>query len=53
MIEKLLIETQTFQQSSLMLNEGKKSDRGLPIVGGILATAEVENGNGRYYTPTI
>jgi hypothetical protein len=53
MIEQLLIETQTFQQSSLMLNEGKKSDRGLPIVGGILATAEVENGNGRYYKKSL
>tara|TARA_Y100000389_G_C17284079_1_gene424495 strand:+ start:141 stop:752 length:612 start_codon:yes stop_codon:yes gene_type:complete len=53
MNEKLLIETQTFQQSSLMLNEGKKSDRGLPIVGGILATAEVENGNGRYYKKSL
>jgi hypothetical protein len=41
MNEQLLIETRTFQQTSLTLTEGKKSDRGNPIVGGILATAEV------------
>ena len=32
-----------------MLSEGKTSDRGNPMVEGILATAEVRNGNGRYY----
>ena len=48
-MNRLLIETQTFQQSSLTLTEGKMSDRGNPVVGGILATAEVKNGNGRYY----
>lgn len=53
MNNKLLIETRTFQQTSLTLTEGKKSDRGNPIVGGILATAEVENGNGRYYKKSL
>ena len=52
-MNKLLIETQTFQQSSLTLTEGKMSDRGNPIVGGILATAEVKNGNGRYYKRSL
>jgi len=52
-MNRLLIETQTFQQSSLTLTEGKMSDRGNPIVGGILATAEVKNGNGRYYKKSL
>ena len=52
-MNRLLIETQTFQQSSLTLTEGKMSDRGNPIVGGILATAEVKNGNGRYYKRSL
>jgi len=52
-MNRLLIETQTFQQSSLTLTEGKMSDRGNPVVGGILATAEVKNGNGRYYKRSL
>ena len=52
-MNKLLIETQTFKQSALTLNEGRMSDRGNPIVGGILATAEVKNGNGRYYKKSL
>ena len=52
-MNKLLIETQTFKQSSLKLTEGRMSDRGNPIVGGILATAEVKNGNGRYYKKSL
>jgi len=52
-MNRLLIETQTFQQSSLTLTEGKMSDRGNPVVGGILATAEVKNGNGRYYKKSL
>jgi len=44
-MKKLLIETQLFTP---ILTE-EKSDRGLPIIKGILATAEVKNGNGRYY----
>jgi len=52
-MNRLLIETQTFQQSSLTLTEGKISDRGNPVVGGILATAEVKNGNGRYYKRSL
>jgi len=52
-MNKLLIETQTFKQSTLTLTEGRMSDRGNPIVGGILATAEVKNGNGRYYKKSL
>ena len=33
-MNKLLIETQTFKQSSLKLTEGRMSDRGNPIVWG-------------------
>ncbi len=46
----LLIETQPFQPINQMLSEGKSSEGGNPIVKGILATAEVKNGNGRYYS---
>lgn len=35
-----------------MLSEGV-SDRGNPLVEGILATAEVKNGNGRYYSKDL
>ena len=47
-MSKLLVETHVFKPTSSRLSESK-SDRGLPIVEGILATAEVKNGNGRYY----
>jgi len=47
---KLLIETQLFKANPISLVEGKLSDRGNPIVEGILATAEIKNGNGRYYS---
>jgi len=46
----LLIETQLFKPQGFVLSEGKVSERGLPIVEGILATAEIKNGNGRYYS---
>ena len=36
-----------------MLTEGKMSDRGNPMVEGILATAEVKNGNGRDYSKDL
>jgi len=48
-MRKVLVETQLFKPKGLMLSEGKMSDRGNPMVEGILATAEVKNGNGRYY----
>ena len=47
----LLIETQRFSPRSL-LSEAKLSDRGNLMVSGILATADLKNGNGngRYYS---
>jgi hypothetical protein len=48
-----LIETQLFKPSKVQLVEGKTSGRGLPMVEGILATAEVKNGNGRYYSKEL
>ena len=53
MSKKLLIETQLFTPSKLTLTEGKMSKRGNPLVGGILATPEVKNGNGRWYSKEI
>ena len=48
-MKKVLIETQSFIPKGTLLTEGKLSERGNPMVEGILATAEVKNGNGRYY----
>jgi len=48
-MKQTLIETQLFQPSIKLISEGKLSDRGNPLVEGILATVEVKNGNGRYY----
>jgi len=52
-MKKVLVETQLFRPKGLMLSEGKMSDRGNPLVEGILATAEVKNGNGRYYAKEL
>ncbi len=49
MNNQLLIETHIFKPKGIRLTENKSS-RGLPLVEGILATAEVKNGNGRYYS---
>ena len=49
MDNQLLIETHIFKPKGIRLTENKSS-RGLPLVEGILATAEVKNGNGRYYS---
>ena len=48
-MKKVLVETQLFKPKGLMLTEGKLSNSCNPMVEGILATAEVKNGNGRYY----
>jgi hypothetical protein len=48
-MKQVLIETQLFKVSPFQLMEGVKSPAGNPMVEGILATAEVKNGNGRYY----
>lgn len=52
-MKKVLIETQLFKPVGSLLTEGKLSDRGNPMVEGILATAEVKNGNGRYYAKDL
>jgi len=51
-MSQLLIETHVFKPKGLRLTESK-SNRGLPLVEGILATAEVKNGNGRYYSKDL
>jgi len=53
MNKQVLIETQLFKPVGTLLTEGKLSERGNPIVEGILATAEVKNGNGRYYSKDL
>ena len=52
-MKKVLVETQLFKPKGLLLSEGKMSGRGNPMVEGILATAEVKNGNGRYYSKDL
>ena len=52
-MSNLLIETTLFQPTVGLISEGKTSKRGLPLVEGILATAEVKNGNGRYYPKAL
>ncbi len=51
-MSQLLIETHIFKPKGVTLNESR-SKRGLPLVEGILATAEVKNGNGRYYSKDL
>jgi|TARA_R110002074_G_scaffold3508_4_gene18499 hypothetical protein len=53
MSKKLLIETNTFKLSSPLLTENVNKDNGNVLVEGILATAEVKNGNGRYYSKEL
>ena len=52
-MKQVLIETQLFKPSKGLLSEGKMSERGNPLVHGILATCEVKNGNGRYYSKDL
>lgn len=49
MSKKLLIETHTFRANPITLTENVNKNNGNLVVEGILATAEVKNGNGRYY----
>lgn len=51
-MKQILIETQTFTAKPSKLIEGKGSNSNL-LVEGILATAEVKNGNGRYYSKDL
>jgi hypothetical protein len=53
MNKQVLIETNIFQTSPISLVEGKVSGRGNPLVEGILATAGIKNGNGRYYSKDL
>jgi hypothetical protein len=48
-MKQALIEIIPFNVSPTQLTEGLKAPSGNPMVEGILATAEVTNGNGRYY----
>ena len=50
-MSQLLVETRTFTPS--VLSEGKTSPLGNTVVSGILATCEVKNGNGRYYSKDL
>ncbi len=52
-MKQVLIETLPFQVNPVQLTEGYKSPAGNPIVEGILATAQVKNGNGRYYAKDL
>ena len=52
-MKQVLIETALFKPQQLSFTEGLKSKRGFPIVEGILATCEVKNGNGRYYSKEL
>ena len=51
-MKQILIETQTFTAKPVKLVEGKSST-GNPLVQGVLATAEIKNGNGRYYSKEL
>jgi len=51
-MKQILIETQTFSAKPVKLAEGKGSNGNI-LVQGILATAEVKNGNGRYYSKDL
>jgi hypothetical protein len=51
-MKQILIETQTFTAKPSKLIESKGGNSNL-LVEGILATAEVKNGNGRYYSKDL
>tara|TARA_R100001443_G_scaffold101977_2_gene109974 strand:+ start:325 stop:930 length:606 start_codon:yes stop_codon:yes gene_type:complete len=53
MSKKLLIETHTVKISPSQLTENVNKENGNLMVEGILATAEVKNGNGRYYSKAL
>jgi hypothetical protein len=53
MSRKLLIETQTLKFSPKTITENVSKENGNLIVEGVLATAEVKNGNGRYYAKEL
>ena len=53
MSKELLIETHTIKVSPSQLTENVNRENGNLMVEGILATAEVNNGNGRYYSKEL
>ena len=53
MSRKLLIETHTVKISPSQINDTINKENGNLLVEGILATAEVKNGNGRYYSKDL
>ena len=53
MSKSLLIETNTFKANPVQLTENVNKETGNLLVEGILATAEVKNGNGRYYSKDL
>ena len=52
-MKQVLIEILPFQVNPIQLTEGTRSLAGNPIVEGILASAEIKNGNGRYYAKDL
>ena len=53
MNKQVLVETRLFTAMPKSLSERNISEAGNPLVEGILATAEVKNGNGRYYSKDL
>ena len=53
MSKTLFIETHTLKSNPVQLTENVNSENGNLMVEGILATAEVKNGNGRYYSKEL
>ena len=53
MNKQLLVETHTLNYNRVQLIENVNKDNGNLMVEGILATAEVKNGNGRYYSKDL
>ena len=51
-MKQVLIETRAFNANTVSLTESV-APSGNPMVEGILATAEVKNGNGRYYAKDL
>ena len=53
MNKQLLIETHNLNYNRVQLTENVNKETGNLMVEGILATAEVKNGNGRYYSKDL
>ena len=53
MNKQLLVETHNLNYNRVQLTENVNKDNGNLMVEGILATAEIKNGNGRYYSKDL